>query len=446
MAEPLKNVYTRTYIERLEVELIASGADFAIGDFCGAAMAKGWHELELRERTTRLRECLNEFLPDDYLQALPIILKAAKTFGGFEGLFFPEYVEAYGQDFWEESMEALEILTTYSSAEFAIRPFLEKDPEGGVEQMLSWSLHSNEHVRRLASEGIRPRLPWASQLKYFKENPHPILTILENLKEDESLYVRKSVANNLNDISKDHPLLALKKAKEWLKGDHPHTRWIIKHGLRTLLKAGKPEALKIFGYGERNSFEAEPFDLLQKHLSVGEELSFDFTLDVAKEGLFRFEYAIHFLKKNGCFTKKVFKITERELEIGTYEIDKTHSFKKINTRVFYEGLHFVEPIVNGVSLGRRPFFLWLNKPEYMIYMLLTVKNTIYTGMTTDINRRFQEHLGGGKGAKYTSANAPKELVFLEGAKNRSEALKKEAALKKLSRSKKEAISFLKYLE
>jgi 3-methyladenine DNA glycosylase AlkC/predicted GIY-YIG superfamily endonuclease len=443
VAEPLKNIYTREYVERLATELIAAGGELVEDDFCSAAMGDGWESLELKERTTRLRKCLYEFLPSTYQDALPIILKAANTFGGYQGMFFPEYVEAYGLDHWEDSMAALEVLTIYSSAEFAIRAFLEKDPLRAQQQMLLWSEHDNEHIRRLSSEGIRPRLPWASQLIYFKKDPYPVLKILENLNKDESLYVRKSVANNLNDISKDHPELAIKTAKKWIKSKQPHTQWIVKHGLRTLLKAGEPSALKIFGHEGSDSFECEAFELKQKSVSFGEGLSFDFTIDIRKQGPFRFEYALYFLKKNGTHTRKVFKIAEKELEAGVYEIDKVHPFKKINTRVHYEGLHFVEPIVNGVSCGKKPFFLWLKKPDYMVYMLLTVKNTIYTGITTDINRRFDEHLSGVKGAKYTKANAPKELLYIEAAENRSEAQKREAAIKKLSRSKKEAMSLLK---
>lgn len=445
MAEPLKNVYDRAYIERLAQSLEGAGLEVDQEKFCDAAMADPWDELELKQRTSRLREMLAQVLPAYFPEAVPFLLKAGKTFGGYEGMFFPEYVEVYGLDHWESSMAALEVLTTYSSAEFAIRPFLQKEPVKGMQQMQQWATHSNEHVRRLASEGCRPLLPWASQLKVFRENPGPLFEILALLKKDESLYVRKSVANNLNDISKDHPELALKWAKEAIANNHPHTQWIVKHGLRTLLKEGEGQAMSLFGYAKAHEYEALPFHLEQKEVSLGEKLFFSFDLEVKKESNFRFEYALYFLKKNGTYTHKVFKICERELLPGEYEVSKEHFFKIINTRVYYEGLHFIEPIINGVPLNKCAFSLWLQSPAYAVYMMLTQKNTLYTGITTDLSRRFKEHRESKKGAKYTKANRPHEVVFVQGFENRSVASKKESEIKKLTRAQKEKLAVIKYL-
>lgn len=442
----LKNVYNRAYIERLASELKRAGVSLEIKNFRDAVMNSQWQDMELKERTSHICHTMADFLPSNFEEACSILVEAGKNFGGYEGMFFPEYVERFGLDHWETSLKTLAILTTYSSAEFAIRPFLNKDPQRGAKQMLTWAGHENEHVRRLASEGIRPRLPWASQLKYFREEPSLIFEVLDQLKEDDSLYVRKSVANNLNDISKDHPERALKWSRKSVSTKHPHTLWIVKHGLRTLLKQGEGDALDIFGYASGKDFTPAPFELFQKDIALGENLTIEFSLEVKRKGLYRFEYALYFLKKNGEYTKKVFKISERELEPGEYEVDKDHALKKINTRKYYEGLHFVEPIVNGKGLGKEPIYLWLKRPPYVVYMILTQKNTIYCGITTDMARRFREHSGEGKGAKYTKANKPKALIHLEAAKDRSEASKREAAIKKLSRAKKEALSFLKLLK
>lgn len=442
----LKNVYNRDYIVRLADELKRAGVSIERETLCDAVMNSAWQDMELKERTSHICKTIADFLPQDFEEACSILIEAGQSFGGYEGMFFPEYVERFGLDHWDVSLRTLEVLTTYSSAEFAIRPFLKKDPSKGARQMLEWATHENEHVRRLSSEGIRPRLPWASQLKYFREDPEPIFRILDLLKEDDSLYVRKSVANNLNDISKDHPERSLKWSRQSVKSKHPHTLWIVKHGLRTLLKKGEGNALEIFGYAPSKDFSCDPFEVKQKDVALEESLSIEFSLAVKKKGLFRFEYALYFLKKSGDYTKKVFKISERELEAGEYEVDKEHTFKKINTRKYHEGLHFVEPIVNGIGLGKRPFYLWPERPAYVVYMLLTQKNTIYCGITTDMGRRFQEHNGQGKGAKYTKANKPQELIYLEAAKDRSEASKREAALKKLKRPQKESISFLNLLK
>ncbi|MCR9206174.1 MAG: DNA alkylation repair protein, partial [Halobacteriovoraceae bacterium] len=313
MAEPLKNVYDRAYIARLARALSEVGVELDEAGFVSIVMDSGWGDRELKARTSHIRKCLHKVLPQNFLEAVPYLLKAGRDFGGYEGMFFPEYVESYGLDFWDESMDALEVLTTFSSAEFAIRPFLQKDPLKGMKKMEEWSLHKNEHVRRLSSEGCRPLLPWASQLKIFRKDPKPILKILENLKTDESLYVRKSVANNLNDISKDHPELALKTAKSWIKNKNPHTVWIVKHGLRTLLKKGEKKALSLFGYGSEKTFKAEEVLLKTPLVILDNHLEFEFDFNVLKRGTFRFEYALHLLKKNGTYTKKVFKISESEL-------------------------------------------------------------------------------------------------------------------------------------
>lgn len=445
MAEPLKNVYDRAYIVRLAKALKQAGVELDEEVFVSLVMDSEWEDRELKARTSHIRNCLYEVLPKNFEKAVPVLLEAGKDFGGYEGMYFPEYVEAYGLNHWSDSLKALEVLTTYSSAEFAIRPFLQKDPVKGMEQMLEWSLHENEHVRRLSSEGCRPLLPWASQLKIFRNDPKPILKILENLKEDKSLYVRKSVANNLNDISKDHPEVALKAAREWIKNKNPHTLWIVKHGLRTLLKKGEKKALSLFSYGSEKSFEAKKLLLKTQLVLLDGYLDFEFDFNVFKKGTFRFEYALHFLKKNGSYTKKVFKISEIELEPGDYVVDKCHHIKNINTRKYYEGLHFLEVIVNGISLETLPFVLWLEPSPYTTYMLLTEQGTIYTGVTTDFNRRYEEHCGrdkGKKGAKYTKANSPKYPIYLEKSENRSLAQKREAAIKKLSRKQKESLSWL----
>ncbi|MBC8080209.1 MAG: hypothetical protein H7X86_07675 [Gorillibacterium sp.] len=164
-------------------------------------------------------------------------------------MFFSDFVAIYGQEDaqWELSMLALERFTQRSSAEFAIRPFLLRNPGRVMGQMEIWSQHPNEHVRRLSSEGCRPRLPWGVSLPMFKRDPTPVLSILEHLKADPSLYVRKSVANNLNDIAKDHPGVVLETVRCW-KGVDPKTDWIIRQGCRTLIRKADPEVLTLFGY------------------------------------------------------------------------------------------------------------------------------------------------------------------------------------------------------
>ncbi len=156
-----------------------------------------------------------------------------------------KYVEKYGVDCFSDSMDAIKEITKRHTGEYCIRPFIEKYPAETLEIMQKWSLDRNVHVRRLSSEGVRPRLPWAKKLAQFIENPEPILEIIENLKDDDSKFVQKSVANNLNDILKDNYEPGMKTIKMWSKQATQNRKWIIKQALRNQTKKGNPEAKKI---------------------------------------------------------------------------------------------------------------------------------------------------------------------------------------------------------
>ncbi len=215
--------------------------------------------------------------------------------------------------------------------------------------MLAWSKHKDAKVRRLSSEGCRPRLPWAMALPEFKEDPSSILPILENLKEDDDIWVKKTVANNLNDISKDHPELAIKIFKSWF-GKNTHTGWIVKHAARTLLKAGNAEVMELFGFKKDKQIVLRNFNVNTPKVKMGKELEFSFTIsNKSKEKkLIRLEYAMYYLRANGTHSKKVFKISEREYLKGMETVvTRKQSFKPITTRVYYPGLHKVSVIVNG---------------------------------------------------------------------------------------------------
>lgn len=437
MAELLKNVYDQEYVERLGQALKAEHSSFNVQAFVSSVFDAKWEVRELKDRMYHIRACLHKHLDMDYERALGVIEVAGKDFNGYAGMLFPDFVQTYGLKNWERSINSLEVLTVFSSSEFAIRPFIRLDPVKGMKQMLAWSKHENEHVRRLASEGCRPRLPWASALTFLKQDPLPILPILENLKADESLYVRKSVANNLNDISKDHPKIAIEVAQKWMKKPHDHTRWIVKHGMRTLLKAGHKDVLKLFGYGDPKSFSDVNFMVKNPLVIVGDKLNVEINFSLKKSSLVRLEYALHFLLKNGTWGRKVFKISEKEMEQGQYTVEKAHLLKKMTTRTLYDGVQAFELILNGESFGTKPFALWTQTSPYQVYMLETMRGTFYSGVTTDMNRRFAEHLGLVKGgAKFTKAQKPHALIYLEAAENRSSAQKRESALKKLTKKQK----------
>ncbi|RKX19178.1 MAG: DNA alkylation repair protein, partial [Candidatus Zixiibacteriota bacterium] len=252
--------------------------------------------------------------------------------------------------------KALAIFTKYSSSEFAIRPFINKDEKyerRTMAFMKRLAKDKDKNVRRFASEGCRPRLPWAMALPNLKKDPSSIFPILELLKNDESEFVRKSVANNLNDISKDHPNLALKIAKQWF-GKSENTNWIVKHACRTLLKAGNSEAMVLFGFGDPKNISVNKLSLDKKKIKIGEKSEFNYILKVGgkKQSKIRLEYAVTFAKANNKFSKKVFKISEKSYDPGEYDLSKKHSFANLSTRKHYAGKHQIAIIVNGVEKAK----------------------------------------------------------------------------------------------
>lgn len=210
--------------------------------------------LELKDRVETIADTLHEFLPDEYPKAIKILLQILGPPNKNETGMFKEgywllpvalFVEKYGTDHFKISTDAICDITQRSTGEYAVRPFLVKYPKKMTFLMLQWSKNKNIHVRRLSSEGLRSRLPWAKKLEQFIDDPTPILPILENLKEDESMFVKKSVANNLNDILKDNYSIGIKVLKKWSKTRNKDTQWIIKHALRNELKKENPEAEKL---------------------------------------------------------------------------------------------------------------------------------------------------------------------------------------------------------
>lgn len=357
MAERLKDIFfTPNFITNLTSEIKKVYPDFKHKKFLSEVLDVNYLSLELKERMRKISLSLGKFLPKKYPKALEILFKVAPKFPGFNNMIFPDYVECFGLDDTKNSYKALKFFTLFGSSEFAVRPFIKKYPKKTLNYLLKLSLDKNHHIRRFSSEGCRPKLPWAMALHNLQRDPAPILPILENLKNDSSLYVRKSVANNLNDISKDHPDLVLKIAKSWI-GNSEETDWIIKHALRTLLKRGNKEALKLFGFDSLNNFEVINFTIKDEKIKIGNSSEFTFQLNIKMKTLLRIEYAIYFVKMNGTHSKKVFQITEKEFEKGGYNFNKKHSFKNLTTRKHLPGEHFVSLIINGEEKRKTMFEL-----------------------------------------------------------------------------------------
>ena len=353
--------YNYNTIHELAMRVSLIYSTFLADDFITDIMDETWDTLELKARMRRITINLGKYLPPDYKHALGILDKTIAEYpvGNVDSglLYFPDFVEVYGQDecHWDLSMAALERDTQYSTAEFAVRPFIIRHEARMMAQMASWTDHDNEHVRRLASEGCRPAVPWGQALNSFKKDPTPVLRILDRLKADPSLYVRKSVANNLNDISKTHPDLIVGFAKDWY-GKNEHTDWIIKHGCRTLLKKGNRDVLGIFGFADVDSVDIENFSLDAASICIGEDLLFSFQIEARRETKVRLEYGIDYVKANGMRSRKIFKISELSLkEHQKKSYSKKHSFAEVSSRKHYPGIHSVTLIVNGVEKGTLNF-------------------------------------------------------------------------------------------
>lgn len=359
MAEKLKDLFfTRATLAQLAKAIEQVDVKFDQAKFLALVFDEAWEARELKARMRHVAICLGQTLPKSYPQAMKILKEVAPQSKGFDSMVFPEFVQVYGLEDWERSLPALEFFTRFGSSEFAVRPFLHQAPERAMPFVLKWAESSNHHVRRLASEGCRPRLPWARALPKFKADPSPVLPVLEKLKDDESEYVRKSVANNLNDISKDHPELMIEICERWV-GHSPRTDWIVKHACRGLLKSRHERALTLFGFGDNGQVEVANFKLGKKRLQIGEDLNFAFELQVSGSGerKLRLEYTIDFVKANGKTSKKVFQISEKSYSAGVYPVRKKHATADLTTRKHYPGKHQLAVVVNGKELAALDFDL-----------------------------------------------------------------------------------------
>ena len=360
MPEPLKNEYNESFVNKLGDLLAERDESFNLDGFVCSIINDNWEDRELKARMRHITNMVHAHSSLGYPSQLKIMTEISVHFDGLAGMTFPDYVEVYGLDYLEESLDAMYEMTKYSSSEFAIRPFIVKYQNEVMKSMLEWSQDENEHVRRLASEGCRSRLPWAMALPEFKKDPSLILPILENLKADDSLYVRKSVANNINDITKDNPEVALALCEKWY-GKNPHTDWIVKHGLRTLLKNGNKRALQIIGFNDKAKFRVPDFKLSDNKVKLGGDMKFEFQIlnMESKSAFAKVGFVVSYQKANGSLSDKIFHVTEKEFDtVDSTTFNKKISFKDLTTRKHHPGLHKIGVLVNGKKLAEKDFELY----------------------------------------------------------------------------------------
>jgi 3-methyladenine DNA glycosylase AlkC len=357
--DPLKEMFNAAFYQQLARQLVKSYPSFDdkkfLEDVTGPLAT-----LSLNERMRHTSQVMHRYLPDNYKKTISILKETiphVKT--GYTNLLFPDYVSQFGMNDFKTSIDALHYFTSFGSSEFAIRVFLKQDIEKTLPVMYRWSQDKNEHVRRLASEGSRPRLPWSFKLESIIQQPRLTEPILQNLKQDDSLYVRKSVANHLNDIAKDSPEYVLKLVKSWDTA-HPHTAWIVKRGCRSLLKQGNRKSMTLFNFTKNAQVSIKNFSLSSSRLKLNDSLTFTFDILSEKSSIQRLmvDYKIYYAKKSGQQLPKVFKLKEVELKPGEkITLNKKQRFQDFTTRKLHSGEHIIELIVNGKPMKRAKFIV-----------------------------------------------------------------------------------------
>ncbi len=376
MAEPLKNYYGPDVPARIARMIKEVDSAFNEDAFLADAL-DSYEALELTPRAWQIAQALGRHLPQDYERAVEILfaslgpkLEAAELTGMDVFIYLPHvfFVAKFGVDHFEASMRAQYELTQRFTAEYSIRAFIERYPQRTLGRLREWAFDSNVHVRRLVSEGTRPRLPWAPRLRAFQEDPRPVLELLDLLKDDPELLVRRSVANNLNDIGKDNPAALIETCRRWMRDASPERSWLVRHALRSAVKRGEPEALEILGFLRAAGVEVREIHIAPAVASIGDSVTF--TVDLSNESCatkrLLIGLRVHFIKANGRPSPKVFALNELELQPhGSVRLTKTISLAQHTTRTHYPGQHRVEVLVNGRPSGTSVFDIVAETPSLL---------------------------------------------------------------------------------
>jgi 3-methyladenine DNA glycosylase AlkC len=374
MTEAFKNLISAELINATSAHLKRVWPAFDQKRFVKDA-SRGLAGLEMKARAMQIAGALETTLPADFDRAAGVIeaalaprfdsedLGAMRTgpagLAGWVVWSLGEFVVRRGMQEPERALHSLRELTQRFSAEYAVRPFIATHPELSLATLQRWAADGNVHVRRLASEGSRPRLPWGLQLKALVQDPSPTLPILRALQDDGSEYVRRSVANHLNDIAKDHPGLVADWLAEHLPGASKERLALLRHASRTLVKKGDPRVLKAWGVGAAFLGSAT-LDLDKKRVCVGESLALKVALrsSAKKSQKIVLDYAVHHVKADGSSAPKVFKGWTLTLAAGaSVDLHKSHSLREITTRRYYPGMHSIDLLANGQVVARIEFNL-----------------------------------------------------------------------------------------
>lgn len=357
---PFKDEIGLPSVERLARVLAEGDPSFPVEAFVDTATA-GLDGLELKARIARVAAALVPCLPPSFPDAAALVASTVgrSQLGMWEVWPVTDWVAAAGRGHPRDALGLLAVLTSRASGEIAIRTFLRDDPAGTMRVLRRWTGHRDEHVRRLVSEGTRPRLPWAPRVPWLDEQPGWALPLLERLHDDPSAYVRLSVANHLNDLTKLDPELAVEVAARWRDGG-PHAPRLVAHGLRTLVKRGDPRALALVGADPDAAVTVEDVEVVTPRVVVGEALRFRVRVrsDHPEPARVVVDYAIDFVGAAGRRNRKVFKLRTFTLQPGEARLlEKAHRLAPVTIRTYRPGRHAVEVVCNGRAAGAVDFEL-----------------------------------------------------------------------------------------
>jgi len=368
VGEPLKTFFSRDLVRRMAADIVRVHPGFPVRAFTKDA-CRGLESKELLDRARHIARALGTHLPASYPEALRILVRSLgpehatdELIGAGLAPFFylPHtlFVAERGLEHFDLSMRAQCELTKRFSAEASIRPYIGRDPERAWTFLEAWATDSNAHVRRLVSEGTRLRLPWAPRVAWLEEHPERVLALLERLKDDPSTMVRRSVANNLNDLGKVRPDLLIRTAKAWLEDATPARRALIEHALRSAVKRADANALALLGYGQAPRVSVVDVQFHPRRVRIGERVALKFGLEstATRRQNVLVDVAVHFVKARGAGVPKVFKLGR--IELGARErvdLKTTFSLAVHTTRVPRPGRHTVDVIVNGRAMRAGTF-------------------------------------------------------------------------------------------
>lgn len=349
----------RDLLEKIGTAILKIDPEFDHRQF--VSIAKKLGDLELKPRVHCVRDQLHKQLPSDFPKALDILMKSLEIgepkvveLKGFALWPYTEFIQKFGLNDPKISLDALKEITKLFTSEFAIRPFIKAYPKESLRYLLRCSKDKDVHVRRWSSEGSRSRLPWGERLDIFIKDPNLTVPILENLKYDEELYVRKSVSNHLNDLAKDNPAVVLKLLRKW-KTETPEKHrkkidWIIHRSLRTLIKNGHPKALDLIGAKTDIKVQVGKLKINKSGFKLNDRIEFEIEIkSKSKQELsLVVDYIIHYVKSNSRTSPKVFKLKNLSLKAGEkITLKKSHHLKQVTTRSHYSGEHALEIQING---------------------------------------------------------------------------------------------------